>query len=79
LVFQTEWSSGVRIRIDPEACEGHARCFFLAPDLFDISDEGLAYLTPLGAEGRPEHRELAHRAAMNCPETAIVVIDDGAA
>jgi ferredoxin len=65
----------VDIRIDLDACEGHARCAAVAPELFDIYDDGLAYHTDLAREGRPEHHTLAVRAALSCPENAIIVAD----
>ena len=30
----------MRVRIDQDRCQGHARCFALAPDLFDVDDYG---------------------------------------
>ena len=30
----------MRVRIDPERCQGHARCYDLAPGLFGDDDEG---------------------------------------
>ena len=32
----------MRIRIDPERCQGHSRCYAIAPDLFDADDYGTA-------------------------------------
>jgi len=29
----------VKIRIDPERCQGHGRCYDLAPDLFGDDEE----------------------------------------
>jgi ferredoxin len=67
----------LRIELDRELCQGHGRCYGLAPDLFDSDDEGYAVLlceggiVPAGQEGT------AQLAADNCPEFAISVeIDD---
>jgi ferredoxin len=62
----------MRITLDSEACQGHGRCYTLAPELFDSDDEGYAVLTvagdvPAGCE------EQARLAADNCPEFAITV------
>lgn len=65
----------MRLRIDPERCQGHARCFALAPDLFDIDDFGQSSLRSDGPV--PADREDAARLAIaNCPEFAIEAIDD---
>ena len=65
----------MRIKYDREACQGHNRCYMLAPELFDTDDEGYAILlvdgaVPAGLE------EKARLAADNCPEFAIEIVDD---
>ena len=32
----------MRIKVDPDLCEGHNRCFALAPELFEVDDYGLS-------------------------------------
>ena len=32
----------MKIKVDPDLCEGHNRCFALAPDLFEVDDYGLS-------------------------------------
>lgn len=64
----------MRIRLDREACQGHNRCYLLAPELFDVDDEGYAVLLVDG-EVPPELEEKARLAADNCPEYAITVED----
>ena len=65
----------VRIRVDPDACQGHARCVSLAPKLFDVDDYGSSTARN---EGRvpPELEAQAHLAIANCPEFAISEIDE---
>lgn len=60
----------MRIRVDPERCQGHARCYGLAPELFDIDDYGLSSVTGDGLVP-PELEERARLAIANCPEFAI--------
>lgn len=62
----------MRIRLDTEACQGHGRCYALAPDLFGCDDEGYAQLLAAG-ELPPEREADARLAADNCPEFAITV------
>ena len=58
------------VRVDPDKCQGHNRCYNLAPELFDVDDLGMA--TAVG-DGRvpPELEDKARRAVANCPEVAI--------
>jgi ferredoxin len=60
----------VRIRVDPDKCQGHARCYALAPELFDIDDYGQS--TAKGDGSVPAGLEDKARLAIaNCPEYAI--------
>jgi ferredoxin len=65
----------VRIRVDPERCQGHSRCYAVAPHLFDIDDYGMSTATNDGvvAEGDVS---VARLAVMNCPERAIEIVDE---
>ena len=62
----------MRIVFDQDACQGHNRCYSLAPELFDVDDLGTAILKVTG-EIPPELHDKAHLCADNCPEYAITV------
>ncbi|MFA1537916.1 ferredoxin [Actinomadura monticuli] len=65
----------MKVRIDPERCQGHGRCYDLAPGLFGEDDEG--YGTVLGDGLVPGGAEKdARLAAANCPERAIDVSEE---
>jgi ferredoxin len=65
----------VKVQIDTGKCQGHGRCYDLAPDLFGEDDEG--YGTVLGDGVVPEGGEPGARlAAANCPERAVVVLKE---
>ena len=64
----------MRIQLDSEKCQGHNRCYALAPELFDVDDYGTAVLVGDGSVP-PELAEKARLAAANCPEFAITVTD----
>jgi ferredoxin len=64
----------MRLRLDNEACQGHGRCYTLAPELFDSDDEGYAVLLVEG-QLSPEQIEAAQLAVDNCPEFAIALED----
>ena len=60
----------MKVRYDRNACQGHNRCYLLAPELFDVDDEGYAVLLVEG-EVPAELEQKARLAADNCPEYAI--------
>ena len=64
----------MRIVYDREKCQGHGRCYALAPGLFDADDEGYAVILVSGdlAEVQVAAAQLA---ADNCPEYALTVED----
>ena len=64
----------MRIRFDRSACQGHNRCYMLAPELFDTDDEGYAILLVEG-DVPSELEEMARLTADNCPEYAIEIED----
>src|SRR5438105_10213663 len=33
----------MRVKVDPEKCQGHNRCYAIAPELFDVDDYGNAH------------------------------------
>ena len=60
----------MHVHVDPEKCQGHNRCYALAPELFDVDDYGNASelndgSVPAGLEDK------ARLAVANCPEHAI--------
>jgi ferredoxin len=61
----------VKVSVDPTLCQGHARCQALAPEVFDLDEWGHAVL--LVDELADDMESLAQRAALNCPERAIVI------
>ena len=65
----------LKIRVDQDKCQGHARCKSLAPDLFDLDEFGNAHevgdgSVPAGQEDK------AWLAQTNCPEIAIEVTEE---
>jgi ferredoxin len=60
-----------RVCLDTERCEGHGRCYMLAPDVFDSDDVGHAVVLVEDVSGDLEAQ--AVDAAKNCPEEAITL------
>jgi ferredoxin len=62
----------LRVSVDRERCQGHNRCYALAPELFEIDDLGTSRevadgLVPAELEGK------ARLAVANCPEEAVSI------
>jgi ferredoxin len=64
-----------KVKVDSEKCQGHNRCYAMAPGMFKVDEYG--YATPRG-DGKltPGDLELAQRAVENCPERAISIEED---
>ena len=63
----------MKVQIDPERCQGHGRCYDLAPSLFGDDEEGYGQVLRDGMVSPEQERE-ARLAVVNCPEHAIEVI-----
>ena len=63
----------MKVQIDPERCQGHGRCYDLAPNLFGDDEEGYGQVLGDGTV-RPDQEREARLAVVNCPEHAIEVI-----
>ena len=65
----------MQIHLDAEKCQGHNRCYALAPELFDVDDYGQAVLMEEG-DVPDDLKDKARLAAANCPEYAITLTGD---
>jgi ferredoxin len=72
--MMTAYSRGMRVQLDTEKCQGHNRCYALAPELFDVDDYGTAVLLVEG-EIPSDLEDKARLAVANCPEYAITLHD----
>jgi ferredoxin len=61
----------MKVRVDPDRCVGHGRCYELAPGVFEEDEQGhgrvRGAVVPSGLE------EDARRGRANCPEEAISI------
>ena len=60
----------MKIHFDRDKCQGHGRCYALAPTVFDTDDEGYAVLKLTG-EVPDALADSARIAVDNCPEYAL--------
>jgi ferredoxin len=61
----------MRVTVDDERCQGHARCWAISPEVFELDDEGHSIVVQ--ADVPPELERTAREAARNCPERAISI------
>ena len=64
----------MRVKVITDKCQGHNRCFALAPELFDVDDLGNAHEVGDGNVSI-ELVDKARLAAANCPEFAIQITE----
>lgn len=65
----------MRVHVDSEKCQGHNRCYALAPGLFQVDDYGYATERNDGVVPK-DMEEKARLAVANCPERAIELYED---
>ena len=65
----------MKVQINPERCQGHGRCYDLAPGLFGDDDEGYGMVLGDGTVPPSEEHD-ALLAAANCPERAIELLEE---
>ncbi|RDJ01944.1 ferredoxin [Rhizobium grahamii] len=61
----------MRIIVHNAKCQGHARCWAQAPDIFNLNDEG--YILPGDIDVEEKDELLASRGARSCPERALEI------
>jgi ferredoxin len=65
----------LKIHVDQDKCQGHARCKSLAPELFELDEFGNAHEIGDGSVP-PGLEDKAWLAQANCPEIAIDVTEE---
>ncbi|HTN29118.1 MAG TPA: ferredoxin [Burkholderiales bacterium] len=60
----------LKVQVAAERCQGHNRCYAIAPELFEIDDYGNARAKGDGTVP-PALEEKARLAVKNCPEHAV--------
>lgn len=66
----------MKAKIDEKLCSGHGRCFALAPDVYELDDDGYNGLRGRIIDVRPGEEDAARLGAESCPELAITLTDD---
>lgn len=63
----------MKIMLDRQRCQGHGRCYMLAPEVFDADE--LGHCVVVVDEVVPEEEPCARLGVENCPEQALIMVD----
>lgn len=66
--------AGLKIIVEAGKCQGHARCYSIAPEIFDLDDEGYIAFEKITVS--EEQEELAREAVDACPENALRIVGE---
>ncbi|NLX03793.1 MAG: ferredoxin [Phycisphaerae bacterium] len=61
----------MKARVDPDTCTGCELCPEICPEVFEMTDEGVAHAKVETVP--PEHEDAAREAAESCPVEAIEI------
>jgi len=61
----------MKVAVDADRCEGHARCWQICPEVFLLDEEGHAFTS--NADVPAELEAKVREAEGNCPERAIAL------
>jgi ferredoxin len=64
----------MRVHINPDVCAGFGICLGIAPEVFELHDDGYAIV--LVSEVKPANEDSIRRAVSQCPAQAIYLSDD---
>ena len=62
----------MKVIVDPDKCQGHARCRAICPELFELDEVDQKSHVKLAAIP-PDLEEHSMRAVKECPESAISI------
>lgn len=64
----------IEVQVNRDTCQGYGNCVLVAPELFDLDDEGLATLrvARVGVEAVEDVR----KAAYDCPTASISYVEE---
>jgi ferredoxin len=66
----------VKVRVDPERCQGHTLCSMIAPDVFQLDEIDGHSTAVIDGELPADLQAKAAEAIRSCPEQAISVIPE---
>ena len=63
----------MKVRVDPERCQGHTLCAMIAPEVFRLDDID-GHSSPVSEEVPAGQEAKAAEAVRSCPEQAISIV-----
>lgn len=60
----------MKVRVDPERCQGHTLCAMIAPTMFELDDID-GHSTAVSEEVPADQENAVAEAVQSCPERAI--------
>jgi ferredoxin len=63
----------MKVHVNSQICAGFGICLGIAPELFELHDDGYAIVRV--SEVKPEDEDAVRRAASQCPSQAIFLIE----
>ena len=67
----------MKVRVDPERCQGHTLCAMIAPKMFELDDID-GHSSPVSEEVPADQEANVAEAVRSCPEQAISISRDPA-
>ncbi len=64
----------MKVHVNSEICAGFGICLGIAPEVFELHDDGYAIVQV--SEVKPEDEDAIRRAVSQCPTQAISLSDD---
>ncbi|HEY1704676.1 MAG TPA: ferredoxin [Trebonia sp.] len=65
----------MKVRVDPDRCQGHTLCSLIAPDAFELDDIDGHSTAIIDGEVPDSLQAKVAEAARSCPEQAIIIED----
>ncbi len=62
----------MKVRVDPERCQGHTLCAMRAPEVFELSEID-GHSSPVSEDVPTDQEDAVVEAVRSCPERAIGV------
>jgi ferredoxin len=61
----------MKIKVDLDLCQSHGLCVEVAPEVFELRDDGFLYIVNEAPDGSDQHK--LEKAALECPTGAIAL------
>jgi ferredoxin len=63
----------MKVMINAFACDGHAQCVAVAPDVFQMGSDRKAYARSVNVP--EDQRDAVREAKQRCPQRAVMILD----